>query len=302
MIPRARREALDWDDRLKRDRSPATRAAFEAWLAADPANRHEFAQLDVLDDLLGRAGVRSRWPEPKPGVRLWPALATAAAVGAIVTVAVIGLPLSPGGPLVSAAQAQLTRPLRLSDGTLVILSKTARAEPRFTPSERRVALRGGAARFIVATDPRGSLVVETPALRARAAGGVFEVDALSPAGSVTALAGTVTVERLSADAGQPASMPVAPGQQLDAATLTTAPAPREERVTVIEIDALPLGDVVRIANTGSGVPLVIADGAIGGRRVTGRFDVTDHRILARRLAVALGLRVDDRGDHLLLAP
>lgn len=304
MIPRARREALEWDDKLKRDRSRETRVAFDAWLAADAANRAEYGQIGALDGLLGKAGVRATMPEPRSSLRLWPSLATAAAVGAVIAVIVIGPPLSlwPGGsPMMSAAQAQLTTPLRLADGTLVILSKTARATPRFSSEERRVALSDGSARFIVAEDSRRPLIVETPQLHARADDGVFEVDAVS-GGGVTVIAGEVTVERVPVAPGEEPSRVVAPGQRLDGAALTLAPAPQQPRVGTIEADGLTLGDLLRIANTAEGVPLGVADAHVGSRRVTGRFDVADHRKLARRLAVALDLMVDDRGDRSLLAP
>ncbi|URW75887.1 FecR domain-containing protein [Sphingomonas donggukensis] len=304
MIPRARRQALDWDDRLKRDRSPETRAEFEAWLAADAANRAEYAQISALDTLMAEGKFRSTRPAPRESRRLWPALATAAAVGAVAVVALVGSPFSNrlGGPsLTSSAEAQLTRPIRLEDGTLVILSAQARAEPRFSTERRQVTLRDGSARFLVARDPARPLVVVAGKVRATATEGVFDVDAVAAGGRVTARRGSVAVEPR--DGGQTSpTQTVAALQSIDVATMTVSPAPQRERVTVIEADGLALDDVIRIANDGGGVPLAVASQALGARRVTGRFDLSDHRVLARRLAAALGLGSNDEGGRLLLAP
>lgn len=304
MIPRARREALDWEDRLKRDRSRETRVAFETWLAADPDNRAEYAQIGALDALMAEERLRSTRPAPRERWRLWPTLATAAAVGAITVVALVGSPFSNqvGSPsLMSSAEAQLTRPISLADGTLVILSAEAKAAPDFTSERREVTLRGGSARFLVARDPARPLIVVAGNVRASAAEGVFDVDAVAGGGRVTVVSGSVAVEPSAGTDPSSPSRTVAATQSIDLSTMSVSPAPQRERVTVIEADGLALDDVLRIANSADGVPLAVASQALGARRVTGRFDVSDHRVLARRLAAALGLQSKDDGARLLLA-
>ncbi|MES2338763.1 MAG: FecR domain-containing protein [Pseudomonadota bacterium] len=305
MIPRARTEALGWDERLKRDRSAATRAEFEGWLAADPANRAEYAQMAALDTLMAKSQLRAERPVPRARHHLWPAVAMAGAIGAVAIVALVGSPFLDmfGGPtLVSPAQAQLTRPVRLSDGTLMILSSEAKAEPRFTRRQRQVVLTHGSARFFVSRDPTRPFVVVAGAARVSAAIAVVDVDMASTGARVTVREGSVTVDRPGGDRPPELRRTIDAAQSVDVASMTIASAPAAERVTVIEADRLALDDLIRIANDASTTKLGVSTAALGVRRVSGRFDIRDHHVLVRRLAAALGLRVVETDGRLLLTP
>lgn len=295
-------EALAWDERLKRDRSAATRAAFEAWLAADPAHRAEYRQFEALDGLLAASGARASRPVARSRRAPWLALATAAAAALILVIALVGSPFEsrPGGPsLASPAAARFTRPVSLADGTLAILDASAVVVPDFDAGRRRVMLRGGAARFLVGPRAGPPLEIVTPRVRARVADGVVEV-AAAPADAVTVVSGTAHVSEMMNR--QTSSRPVTPGQRLEVATMRIVPAPPPVRLDVLEADRLTLADLLRIANTGGTGPRLVAAPAVGERRVSGRFDVSDRRILARRLAAALGLRVQGSDTEVLLLP
>lgn len=291
-------DILAWTDRLRTDRSPATRAAFEAWLERDPARRHEYEQMTRLDGLLRQAGVR---PEPVAR-RPWRPVLLIGATAALILA--IGLPrLGPADRPVlgSAAQAQLTHPLRLADGTIVILSGAGHLQPTITRRERRVALHRGSARFIVADQGTRALVVEGPGVRAIATAGVFDLDIAADGTRVTAVKGEVAVQSIAdGDTGEPSL--IAARQRIDLPTMMVSTIAADERVQMIEADGLALGDVVRIANEADGPHLALSDAGLAERRVTGRFSVVDHKGLARRLAAALGLAVSDLGDRLLLSP
>lgn len=299
MTERIRDEALAWDDRLKRDRSPATRAAFEAWLAADHAHRAEYAQFGKLDALLAESGARSSRPEVAPRRSLWPALATAAAAAVVLAVAILGSPFEsrPGGPsLASPAAAQLTRPLRLDDGSLVVLGERASIEPHFAAGQRTVVLKGGPARFLVASNPRPLEIVTGPS-RIRAQAGIVDIDGSPAAGAVTVIAGSATVSARGAT-----DHIVSAGQRIDLTARTVGPAPPPIQLRVIDADGLAVADLIALANSASGGPTVAATAEVGRRRVTGRFDVSDRQQLARRLAAALGLRVVESPRQVLLTP
>lgn len=106
-----------------------------------------------------------------------------------------------------------------------------------------------------------------------------------------------------AASGQPAQpRRVAAGQRFDGASAALRRAAPRRAIAVIEADKLALGDLVRILDADGGEPPITAAPALLSRRVTGRFDVSEHRLLARRLAAALGLTVQDRGTRIMLAP
>lgn len=65
---------------------------------------------------------------------------------------------------------------------------------------------------------------------------------------------------------------------------------------------MAVADVLAIAERAAGTRVLLADPAIGERRITGRFDVADARRLARKLAAALDLAVVDRGGTVALQP
>jgi ferric-dicitrate binding protein FerR (iron transport regulator) len=61
MEDRSERDAIAWRDRLERDRSQATLAAFEAW-RADPANAHAFEQQTRLGERLPESAFKAERP------------------------------------------------------------------------------------------------------------------------------------------------------------------------------------------------------------------------------------------------
>ena len=67
-------------------------------------------------------------------------------------------------------------------------------------------------------------------------------------------------------------------------------------------DGLPLGAVIERANRVSGKKIGLADAAIAGRLVSGRFDVSEARSLARQLAAALDLDVKEQAGGYVLMP
>lgn len=302
MTRSAEDEAIDWYDRLKRDRSAETRRAFEAWRAERPENAREF---DQQVKLFGTVETLGWTPAQRPAAWSWGR--TGVAAGALAAAACVAILIWPSADLPTSPerispQAQLTRPVRLGDGTLVILAAGAEAVPRFGAEMRRVILSGGPARFIVAADPSRPFVVEAPGVSVHAREGVFDIDPAPRGARVTAITGSVEVSRNRSSAVASETIALAPRQAVDLAgrLLSPEPAAPRARVTVIEADGLSLGDVLRIANETTGPAIALGEPALAQRQVTGRFDVSDHRGLARRLAAALDLSLETRDDRIVL--
>lgn len=302
-------QAIDWHDLLRRDRSPETLHAFESWRDADPAHAREFEQQEGLIAAVASAGWRSsdvKAERSSPRIRWVPAGLALGAVGAA-GLALLNWPLWNAGPGVDvqatdASPGALTRPVRFPDGTIAILAAGAEAASRFGADMRRVLLRGGPARFMVRGDAPRPLVVDAPGVRVIAREAVFDIDPAGDTSRVTVISGDVTVAPTDKEVGGSA-LSVGPQQSVDGSAHAIRPAPRDaaRRVRHVDTDALPLGDLLRIAGATPGPRIVLADKALAARRIVGRFDISDHRALARKLAAALDLRLSEANGQLILS-
>jgi len=84
----------------------------------------------------------------------------------------------------------------LKDRSQVTLNTQTELETAFTPTERRVILRGGQALFEVAKNPSRPFVVETKERRFVAVGTAFDVRVQEAGVQVTMVEGTVRVEHI----------------------------------------------------------------------------------------------------------
>ena len=81
-----------------------------------------------------------------------------------------------------------------------------------------------------------------------------------------------------------------------------SPIDKTDAASLLVADNLPLGAVIDRANRVNAAKIRIVDAATGNRLVSGRFDVNDAKSLARRLAVALDLEVEEgAGTYILTA-
>ncbi|KFG89435.1 Fe2+-dicitrate sensor, membrane component [Sphingobium herbicidovorans NBRC 16415] len=294
------REAADWAARMRGDPSDADRRSFDAWRAA-PGHAEAYAR--AVDDWAYSAGTSRQRIEAKarsernaPGSLRW-AVATIAAIGLAIGFAFYLQ--SRGDTPQIAAGPMLPGQLKLADGSAVTLMDGAWVNPQLSDSERRVILNGGRARFDVAHDPARPFVVVAGGSETVALGTVFEVDLRQAAPRITLIKGAVEVrsraggDRLRLAPGQAADV-IASGPQLVTAMQSPVPA------TLLDADELPLGAVLAAANKAGAAPIRLADPALAGLKVTGRFDVTDSRSLARTLAVALDLAASEQGGEIVL--
>jgi transmembrane sensor len=299
-VTREQREAADWAARMRGDPSDADRRAFDAWRAAPG---HAAAYQRAVDDWDYAAGTSRQRIEAKarsernaPGSLRW-AIATIAAIGLAIGFA---FSLQRGGDTLQIASGpMLPGQLRLADGTTVTLMDGAWVNPQLSDKERRVILNRGRARFDVAHDAERPFVVVAGGSETVALGTVFEIDLRQAAPRIKLIKGSVEVrsraggERLRLAPGQAADV-TASGPRL--VTTMQSPVP----ATLLDADELPLGAVIDAANKAGAAPIRLADPALASLKVTGRFDVTDSRTLARTLASALDLAASEQGGEIVL--
>jgi len=296
-------EAGHWYARMHGPDADSSRAAFDEW-KRDPANAAAYAAYEDDWALTGRIApaprARSRSEREAasraPGGARW-ALATAAAIAIALLFAWpvdrrADTPQIASGPL-------LPGELRLADGTAVTLMDGARAEPRYSDSERRLILHGGRARFDVAHDASRPFIVVAGNSETRALGTIFEVDTRAAAPRITLIRGAVEV-RL---AGASEAIRLAPGESAE--VLAAGPRRVPEMTspvaaTLIDADKLPLGAVIDRANRTNTVPIRLADPALASLELTGRFDLASSAALARKLAAALDLAVETQPHAIVL--
>lgn len=307
-MPRSiRDQAMEWHDRLRHDPSPETRRAYQRWREECSEHGAEFDQQQRLVDQVARLGLSPSAPAMSAPRRRWAAigggaaLAAALAAGVFFNVPAARSPVPDLQDTPGQAAFGPTTPVRLEDGTIVLLAAYTKVEPLFDRTLRRVRLSGAGARFLVASDrQRRPLVIEAGGVRVTTESGMVDVDLSAKGARVTAIDGTVLVSTPEVPAAT--GVTVRAGQLLLADTQTVVPAAADTRlrVTLIEADELMLSDLLRIANDLGSPRIALGDPSLGARRVVGRFDIQDHRALARKLGLALDLEVAAIGDTIML--
>jgi transmembrane sensor len=300
-VTREQREAADWAARMRGTPSDGDRQAFDAWRAA-PDNAEAYAR--AIDDWTYAAGTsrarieaKARSERRAPGSLRW-AMASLAAVGLALGSA--SYLQSDRAELQIAAGPMLPGQLRLTDGTTVTFMDGAWVNPQLSDKERRIILNGGRARFDVAHDAARPFIVVAGRSETRAIGTVFEIDAREADPRIRLIKGSVEVRAsptgkpLRLIPGEIAEVP-ASGPRLVPAMVSPVPA------ALLDADKLPLGAIIDTAAKTNAIPIRLADPALASLKVTGRFDVTDSRRLARKLAAALDLSVNDRDGEIILS-
>jgi transmembrane sensor len=280
--------------------------AVEEGLAAMRARRASDAAPPPLAVSPGGASRRTPAPAQRaPRVAVWVGLAAAAAVGFVAL-------RRPAAPVVVAAAARYVAPIgardsvRLGDGTRVRLApgSTLEVGPGYGSAHRTVLL-NGEGWFDVVHDGEHPFVVAAQHATVRDIGTAFAVVA-DPGRPVRVIvtAGQVAV-RTAGSAGE-----VQLGQG-DVATI-----PVDTPIVIARQAAVPedtawmqgrlvfreaaLDEVARTLARWYGVRLVVADRVLDGRHVTATFDGEPRERVLELLALALGARVEQRGDSTIL--
>ena len=284
--------------------SPELRARFEAWLGADPAHVKAYAELERFATLSQRlpAPERRRQRGAIGARRLTPAFG----VIAVVAIAATGL-LFMGRE--TATYAAVTNPgpairlYRLSDGSTVTLDVDTNLAVAMKPASREVRIRSGRARFKVTAEPERPFTVLSAGGRVTANGSEFDVALNGDRMTVVSLGGEVRVS--APDGSDVAALPVAEGTAVraESAGVAAAPVSRKDRlwpVGRLSFDNTPLERIVAMANRLGGPPLRLGSEGTGALKVTAVLDLRDPRALARKLAAALDLKIDERNGEVVL--
>lgn len=273
---------------------------------------------------------------PAPAWLGWRSLAWGAAAAALLVGGFFGSQAwrAPAAPETRyATTAAGYERARLEDGSTLELNTASVARVRFTPAERHVELESGEAHFEVARDPARPFFVHAGGVAVRAVGTAFNVrfaagggvEVIVTEGKVSVL-GASPAPAVGPSTAQPGSPPsgsptlVAAGERLllpsSATRPAVTPAPAIEHLAPATVRAAlawqrratdfsdtPLAEVAARFNRHHTHQLVIADPALGARRISGIFALDDVEAFVRLLEGDGIVRAEREGDTVrLLAP
>ena len=310
---------------------PGRASAFAAWCAADP--RHEAAVLrtECALDLIGempaiRAPLAARlsddsgWHGRPARVPAWSARlapAWAAGLAAALTLAAVAWWSFPAGAGAAATQHYATAPTRqqqiaLVDGSVMNLNVGTDVQVALTPAARRVTLTAGEAHFAVAHDTARPFIVSAGGVSVRAVGTAFSVRLGEHGVEVLVTEGKVEIARDDADSTPAPALPAAhPLLVAGERTLILRDAtPADAQVERVSTDALqaavrwhsqvmtftnlPLRDAVTLFNRRNTQQLILADAALGERKIGGTFAADQVEAFVRLLAQDGDIAVERR--------
>jgi transmembrane sensor len=315
------REAAGWFARMRGPDAEASREQFEAWLRRGALHRRAYnraSEIFAMGKLLtDEAAVPPSRDQGRRRVVI-AAVVTAALAALVLLVLFTPHPLSPGGRsdspltgqgpqplLVLSAPVGEARAFALADGSIVTLDGGSSLEVRLGSAERRLDLERGRARFKVFHEPR-PFVVHAGGGSVTARGTVFEIElGRNRRVTVRLIEGRIDVS-LPREKGSPvpgirrlqAGMTVSFAAAKDEHGAAATPRPRSPAPqsppagAARDFEAVTIAEIVAEANLASSRPIRLADEAIGRRKVSGRFRIDDGAVLAQRLALLFGLRVD----------
>ena len=295
-------EASAWFARMRGPDAEQYRQAFESWRSA-PGNAEAFA--DTETDWLMAAGVSREHVEARGPTRT--AARAAPMRWALATIAVAAIALTLAWTTLSnrhepqlAERSVRDGDIHLPDGSPIWLADGARSETRYSPTERRILLFGGRAKFEVAHDADRPFIVEGGGSETVALGTVFTVDLRQPAVIVELARGSVEVRAI----GTASKVRLAPGERARVADKVASLVPPMQspvQSSIVDADRTSLASVVEQANRVNGLPIRLADPALGKLELSGRFDVSDAASLARKLAAALDLEVETTSEAIIIS-
>ncbi len=324
--------AAEWLARLAPDSPYEERQAFMAWLMRSPTHVEEFLHVSLLREQLKDAanpgwvsdvlhGIEGNvleiptvpppvTPPKRPAKRRVPALAAAAALATASLAAWLGPWLDEEAPVDPASietRIGEQRFVTLSDGSSIELNTDSRVRVSLTPLAREIELERGELLVDVAEDPARPFRVRSGAVTVEALGTRFTIYRRSEDTLVAVVEGRVSVQRSTFPAASVTESPGTPheslellaGQQVSVAVdAAIAPTPAnlekviawtEQRV-VFEDESLET--VLTEFNRYSPTRLVIADPALRGRRITGRYAINDANELIKVLDALDPIRVE----------
>ena len=331
-------QAAGWVLRQDRGLTAAEQDEYLQWLAADrrhkPAYARHRANWERLNVLAQWRPEHSRRPNrdllaPAAGdrrrrirfTRRWLvgaplALAVALAVGFFLSNLTTPAPINP--PAVAAPVATIEQ-RTLEDGSVIELNRGTNLTVLFTETERRVQLEQGEALFQVAKHPDRPFIVSARGVDVRAVGTVFNVRLEAASVEVLVTQGKVRVDDavrgqslLGAardgeppvlEAGQSATVPLAPSAVPQVATVTAADIERRLawQPRLLDFSATPLQGIVDEFNRRNApYRIVIAEDELSRIQVSASLRSDNVEGFIRLLEAGFGVRSDRVGNDIVL--
>ncbi|MBS0612844.1 MAG: FecR domain-containing protein [Proteobacteria bacterium] len=283
--------AAEWFAARLRRHDAELERAFRDWLAADPAHADEYARCEITWDLATQAARDVPLPalhsHRRRGLLAAAAMLAAAAIGGA------AFWIWPADTQQWSTGAGEQRTLLLADGSRVSLNTRTRLRVHLGRGARDIELQEGEAFFEVARDAARPFTVRTALGSARAVGTHFNVYLQHSSLAVTTTEGRVWVKGATAgngvyvDAGRQAAVQAGiAGATVREANLAAALDWRERR---IEVDNVPLAQVLEEFSRYTALPVRAADPAVGALRVTAVLRAGDLQALRVTLREAFGL-------------
>jgi transmembrane sensor len=307
--------AAEWlERRASEDWSEARDVELESWLAQSPAHAVAFMRLEAAWNRTTRLAALQQpmLRKPSQGTEQSsrrPGLKIAAAV--MVTAAI-----SVGGSLLAVHQKDQTfattiggrEALSLVDGSKIELNTDTVLRMANGAGERKVWLDRGEAYFDIKHDAAHPFVVMVGDHRVTDLGTKFIVRQEGDRVEVKLLEGSA---RLDANSGAPAQSAVLkPGDvaiaTADQTSVTKKPVKEltQElgwRRGVLTFDHTTLAEAVAEFNRYNRQKIVIADHDVAKLEIGGTFPSDDVKLFGRATHIALGLRVEDKGNELVIS-
>jgi transmembrane sensor len=308
-----RAEAAVWLARLHSDmRSADTERGFRAWFAADPLHAAAFERMtntwEATRSLTAGSAPQSWRGSFERVPRLRVAIAAAASLIAVLCAGAWFLTrTTPPTPLqVVETDLGERRSRLLPDGSRVVLNTDSRVSFSFQPTERRLVLEKGQARFDVAHAPGRPFVVYAGGKWIAATGTAFDVRWTDARLSVVLFEGQVTVGKsgkrapaklVTLEAGERAQFDDNAVIIRSVHELSREEAWLDGRAV---FENTHLRDAIAEMNRYTHRPLELADPAIGDWTISGTFSVDDVDAFARSLVDLFPLSIELTDERILL--
>ncbi|MFV3075048.1 FecR family protein [Niveispirillum fermenti] len=286
------RDAIQWHVRMTEEpEDDALRRAFRHWLASDPAHAAAWQQAERVMGLLAQgksvAFLPPRTAPPSaPRDAISPRRRRRLGLAAVAAAALLVVAMTPQAVLrlradhvTGTAEQQV---LALEDGSRIRLAPGSAVRVRYAGDRRTVDLMAGEAFFEVSRNPDRPFTVTAGAAHVTVLGTGFNVRLGTGGADVAVRHGSVQVDRDGDTGGEAVSTTLAAGQWArlpwagPAVRGTGAPANvgawSAQRLVAV---AQPLSEVIADLRRYYPGAIVLTDPELGGRIVTGSYDVRD---------------------------
>lgn len=301
-------EAIAWFVACRGDLSAERQATFDAWFARSADHRRAYAWAAQHYNQAALLKRRHATVERPAQIRQGHAALLAASAMLVLLAGGSWAWLhtaKPMGPVAAAyaGSRQGIRHVKLADGTILILAADARLSSTSASGKNHVAVAAGLARIIIPQTGRPMSIARERTTIDLLPGSAIDVDARPGSISWTLRAGQADLRM---DANTIRSLPVGAEHRLETGSkrIVRTSKPAVDRTDWpsgwAEYRSISLSGLISDANRLGDKPIRLGPGVSADRRITGRFRIARSGAFARRLALSLGLSIDERADALVL--